>query len=449
MFAPAAQSNPQSHYAAMNNHAGKAPHDAKAQKASDDSRSSVGFGDKTPHDLKHDKGLGGRVEHTGSGKSGLSSGSGSIPSSTVRDAKPSVVYIHTERFERVETYSSSRSHSIAPSGPITAAEPSEHAEVAAGNILNFIEARLQMDLAASATPEELASRLEAGLDGFLQGFEEARGQLDDLGLLSDEMAAEIQGTYDLVMAGIADFEERFLQGGTIDKPEPRMIKSTASAETVEHNRSEAAQSNRFSFELTTADGDTVVINASSVGALISESLSQSSGRVEFGHSLMQASYQSSEFSLSVEGELDEAEMAAINDLLGQVSELSTSFFDGDLDQAFASALNLGYDSSEIVQFSLNLSQSSVQRVTQAYQQFIPSAVSALGSPDEQQAPVALTERLKPLGSFVQGLIETLESASYFSAPGDLIEQLAEFFDRPEQPRFQLTVSQLLEGIESL
>lgn len=426
MFASAAHSNPHSQYASLNNQAGKTPHETKHQQTSDESRGSAG-----PE----------------KGKSGVALNSEPVASNPVRDARPSVVYIHSERFERQETYSSTSARSLTPAGEVLVSEPSEHAEVAAGNILNFIEAQLKKDLAASATPEELASRLEAGLDGFLQGFEEARGQLDDLGLLNEEMDAEIQGTYDLVLAGIADFEEQFLDGGSIDKPEPRLSAPT-SVESIEHSRSETAQSNRFSFELTTADGDSVVIHASSVDALISESLSQSSNGREFGQSLMQASYQSSEFALSVDGELDEAEMAAIGDLLGQVSQLSVSFFEGDLDQAFASALNLGYDSSEIVQFSLNLSQSSVQRVTQAYQQFIPSAVSGLDNSNEA-APVALTERMKPLGSFVQGLIDTLESASHFSAPEDLIEQLAEFFDRPEQPRFQATLMQLLEGVESL
>jgi len=426
MFAPAAQSNPHSHYAAPNNQAGKAPQDANPRQTIDE-----------PRDI---------VAHSGRGQPDLNEIT--PPSTDLRDAKPSVVYIHSERYERVETYSSSsiNSRDLAPAGEVTALAPSEYAEVAAGNILNFIEAQLQTDLAASATPEDLASRLEAGLDGFLQGFEEARAQLDDLGLLSDDMEVEIQGTYDLVLAGIAGFEEKFLEGGSIDKPEPRLA-APMTAETAVSNRSEVAQSNRFSFELTTADGDTVVIQASSVDAQIIESLSQSSGGREFSHSLTQASFQSRDFSLQVEGELDDAEMAAISDLLGQMNDLSASFFAGDLDQAFESALNLGYDSSEIVQFSLNLSQSSVQRVTQAYQQFIPSAVTTLEAPE--QAPVALAERMKPLGSFVQGLLDTLESASHFSAPEDLIEQLAEFFDNAEKPRFQSTLTQLLEGIENM
>ncbi len=191
--------------------------------------------------------------------------------------------------------------------------------------------------------------------------------------------------------------------------------------------------------------DTVVIQARSVNAMISESLSQSSQDGAESYSLTQAFSQSSEFELVVDGELDDRELAAISDLLGQVSELCESFFSGDLDGAFKEAFNLGYDSSEIVQFSLNLSQSSVQRVTQAYQQFIPSAVSELDKPEN--APVALSERMKPLGSFVQGLLDTLETASHFSSPDDLIEQLAEFFDRPEKPRFQVALSQLLEGLE--
>jgi len=422
MFAPATQPNPQSYYAAPNNHAGKAPHGDKPQQGSGEPR--------------------GNIDHIARGKPSEGADQAEKPTiAAVRDAKPSVVYIHRERYERVDTYSATGSRGLAP---VEAAGPSEHAEVAAGNILQFIEAQMRTDLAASATPKELASRLEAGLDGFLQGFEEARSQLNDLGLLSSEMDAEIQGTYDLVLAGIADLENEFLDGASITKPEPRLVAPVA-VETNAVSRSEAVQSSRFSFELTTADGDTVVIQARSVNAMISESMSQSSQEGAGSYSLTQAFSQNSEFELVVEGHLDDRELAAISDLLGQVSELSESFFSGDLDGAFNEALNLGYDSSEIVQFSLNLSQSSVQRVTQAYQQFIPSTVSELDS--AENAPAALSERLKPLGSFVQGLLDTLETASYFSSPDDLIDQLAEFFDRPERPRFQVALSQLLEGLE--
>lgn len=369
------------------------------------------------------------------------------PADPVRDARPSVVYIHSQRFERVDTYSSSSVGGSKPVEETAAVEPSELAEAAAATILGFIERQLQLDTAEGASGEQLTSRLESGLEGFLQGFAEASEQLDAAGLLTDEMKTEIQGTYDLVMSGVANLEERYLDGGSISRPEPAIVSAPVQSTQAAYARTESAQSSQFSFELTTADGDTVTIHASSLEAMLSESLARetqgANGQLGFREH-QQAYYQGTEFSLKVDGELDDHELSAINDLLGQVRDLSETFFSGDLDGAFEEALGLGYDSSAIADFSLNLSQTSVKRVTEAYQQFAPA--------QPEQAAVAgakvasLNERLQPLGSFVQGLLDTLESASRFSAPGSLIEQLAEFFDRDENPRFQSSVSQLLAGL---
>lgn len=78
---------------------------------------------------------------------------------------------------------------------------------AAGTILLFIENRLQADAAAGMSTEDLQSRLDAGLEGFLQGFNEAKQMLSDAGLLSDELMASIGATYDKVLAGLASIAE--------------------------------------------------------------------------------------------------------------------------------------------------------------------------------------------------------------------------------------------------
>src|SRR5690606_36648763 len=84
------------------------------------------------------------------------------------------------------------------------------AEKVAGNILGFIERRLLLDAQEGATPEQLQSRLEAGLSRFKQGFAEAREKLEALNLLSEGVAADIGRTYDLVLEGIDALRARFL-----------------------------------------------------------------------------------------------------------------------------------------------------------------------------------------------------------------------------------------------
>ncbi|MGN0921337.1 MAG: DUF5610 domain-containing protein [Cellvibrio sp.] len=85
------------------------------------------------------------------------------------------------------------------------------ADKVAGNILGFIERRLMLDVADGATPDQLQSRLEAGLRGFELGYGQAKEQLEALAMLSPEISSDIQSTYDLVLKGLDDLRDRFLK----------------------------------------------------------------------------------------------------------------------------------------------------------------------------------------------------------------------------------------------
>src|SRR6187431_1466302 len=112
------------------------------------------------------------------------------------------------------------------------------AEKVAGNILGFIERRLQMDVAEGATQEELQARLEAGLSGFKKGFAEASEKLEALSLLNPEIKADIGKTYDLVLEGIDDLRSKFIQATEADT----QSKSTQPAEFIKTANSKPASS---------------------------------------------------------------------------------------------------------------------------------------------------------------------------------------------------------------
>lgn len=315
------------------------------------------------------------------------------------------------------------------------------AEKVAGNILGFIERRLQMDVAEGATQEALQARLEAGLAGFKKGFAEASEKLEALSLLSPEIKADIGKTYDLVLEGIDDLHSKFIQATEVE-PQP---KSTQSPEVIKtatskspagkldvpeflpaapssylaYGNYEYGRAREFNFELTTKEGDKVIIKAAS-----SEGFAVEAGRTARGNnstSAMNASYSASQsFSLSVDGDLNEEELDAINHLLGQVNDLASQFFDGNLDVAFDQAMNMGYDAEQIGSFSLNLAQAEIRQVTQAYQTFEPNRAS--GSSDPQQ----LTDQLLPLGNFIRDLLASLDrAAAEFNEPKSLLSGIAE------------------------
>ncbi len=91
---------------------------------------------------------------------------------------------------------------------------SERIAATAGAIVDFIALRLAQDVADGATQEELQSRLQAGLDGFLSGYGDAAQQLEGLGQLSPDIAAEIQGTFDKVIEGIDKLSQQYLDEGS-------------------------------------------------------------------------------------------------------------------------------------------------------------------------------------------------------------------------------------------
>lgn len=311
------------------------------------------------------------------------------------------------------------------------------AEKVAGNILGFIERRLQLDIAEGATSEELQTRLEAGLSGFKKGFAEASEKLEALSLLSPEIKTDIGKTYDLVLEGIENLRAKF-----IDSPDTHPVstnngelKTIATSKPVAprlevpdflpaavstqlgYGNYEYGRARAFSFELITKDGDKVTIKATS-----SEGLAVEAGRVTRdanSSATITGSHSSAEsFSLAVEGELNAEELAAINDLLGRVNDLAGQFFAGNLDRAFEQAMSLGYDEKQISSFALNLAQVEIQQITRAYQRVEPRF-------PESSEQNLLNNQLLPLGNFIRELLNSLDRASTFKVPQQLIGNMAE------------------------
>ncbi|MBI9092556.1 MAG: hypothetical protein JEZ12_25350 [Desulfobacterium sp.] len=59
---------------------------------------------------------------------------------------------------------------------------------------------------------------------------------------------------------------------------------------------------------------------------------------------------------SIEGDLDDGELGAIAELLGNINDLAQTFFDSDFQAAFEMAMELGYDQDELTGFALDLNR---------------------------------------------------------------------------------------------
>lgn len=314
-------------------------------------------------------------------------------------------------------------------------------EKVAGRILSFIEQRLQSEQAAGADPSKLKGLLEQARSGVEKGFAEARKILDGMGVLQGKVASDIDDTYQKIQDGFSDLDKRF-------NPDAALVEG--STNIAAYSERFAAQAETFDMEVTTRDGDRLRISIAQASANWSQSgvVASSNGN---GSSVVASSQSGSMqiggWQVSVEGELDDEERAALEKLFGQVQDLSNKFYAGDLSGAFDRAMALEMDGEQLASMSLRLTQTTVRQATDAY-----SAVAQDGG----QAASAVNSSLI---DYAQGLLEALRSANQVAEEGtaktsllDMLKggfSLDERFDSGRLDKAEQLNSRLLDGLQNL
>ncbi|WP_167141395.1 DUF5610 domain-containing protein [Pseudomonas sp. OTU750018] len=314
-------------------------------------------------------------------------------------------------------------------------------EKVAGRILGFIEQRLQSEQAAGADPSKLKGLLEQARSGVEKGFAEARKILDGMGVLQGKVASDIDDTYQKIQDGFSDLDKRF-------NPDAALV--GGSTNIAAYSERFAAQAETFDMEVTTRDGDRLRISIAQASANWSQSgvVASSNGN---GSSVVASSQSGSlqigVWQVSVEGELDDEERAALEKLFGQVQDLSNKFYAGDLSGAFDRAMALDMDGEQLASMSLRLTQTTVRQATDAY-----SAVAQDGG----QAASAVNSSLI---DYAQGLLDALRSASQVAEEGtaktsllDMLKggfSLDERFDSGRLDKAEQLNSRLLDGLQNL
>ncbi|MBC9250389.1 hypothetical protein A9179_08910 [Pseudomonas alcaligenes] len=279
----------------------------------------------------------------------------------------------------------------------------------ADRVIGAINQRLQSEAAAGADPQELQDLLTQAREGVEKGFAEARKILDGMGVLQGQVADDIDSTYSKIQDGLDDLADQ------LNTPAPDS--QAGSAAVAAYSERFAARAETFDMQVTTRDGDRLSISIASASANWSQSsvaaASSGNGSAMVANS-QSGTLQIGGWQVTVEGELDDEELAALKDLFGQVQDLSGKFYAGDLSGAFDRAMQLDMDGSQLASMSLHLTQTSVRQATDAY-----SAVAQQGG----QAASALNDDLL---DYARGLLDALHSADALAddAQGTL-EQLLE------------------------
>jgi hypothetical protein len=205
-------------------------------------------------------------------------------------------------------------------------DPKEIAHRILEYIAGFIEtAREQGD--DDTLIESLMAQARAGVD---LGFEQARDELDEAGVLDDELVGRLDESYELIQQGLDELEAgRYV---------PR------ARENVGVHRQEMSR-----MDLTTADGDKVSL---AFGYHLAGDITYADDTQAIAMQLSERS----ELMVSVEGDLSREELKRIADLVVDLDSLGSLFFSQDLDHAFEHASLLGFDDSLLASIANNYQQ---------------------------------------------------------------------------------------------
>jgi hypothetical protein len=314
-------------------------------------------------------------------------------------------------------------------------------EKVAERVLGFIDQRLRSEKADGADPDKLQGLLDQARAGIQKGFDDARKVLDGLGVLGGKVADDIDDTFDRIQDGLDQLQKTYTQ--------PAQSPQAGGAVAVAgYSERFNAQAESFDLEVKTRDGDKLRISIAQASSNWSRSsvAAASDGK----NSLLSVSSQSSSlqigsWQIEVEGELDDEEKAALSDLLGQVQDISSKFYSGDVAGAFDRAMALDMDGEQLASMSLHLTQTKVMQATDAY-----GAVAQQGG----QAASAVNGNLK---DYANSLLDALRSAGELAENGrGALEELLkggfgldERFDPNQLAKAERFNSRLLDGLQPL
>lgn len=236
-------------------------------------------------------------------------------------------------------------------------------EEVARNVMDFLTSHIEGAKKGGASDEKLEELLAQARAGVEMGFEQARDELEGMNMLSDDVQEGMDRSYDAIGKGINDLESSLFE---TEKNEADLV-----TDSVINREIGLQETEQGSISIKTRDGDDVNI---SFGSQTTLGQSQS---FEGNQSSSQTSFNTTQsFSIKVEGDLNDEELEAINGLVTDISKLADEFFNGDVQKAFEQASDLGFDASQIAQFSLDFTEVKQVAVREHY------------APNQSSSPIA-------------------------------------------------------------
>lgn len=229
----------------------------------------------------------------------------------------------------------------------TAKMPLFDFEEVARNVLSFVGNVIKKASADGASDDKLSSLFDQARYGVSKGIK----------LAENELGAN---STDEVKQGIAKSKASIFDG--IQKLETSIFDKTEKNDTIVSDSLSLQKAELSEFSVHTRDGDEVQIRFGVRESTSKESFMAYNGILQ-GSLIYQ---QTSSFSLQIKGDLDEAELQAIGDLVAQADDVANTFYHGDIEKSYNKALEIGFDNKELSSFALQLTKVESSQKIQKY-----------------------------------------------------------------------------------
>ena len=164
-------------------------------------------------------------------------------------------------------------------------------------------------------------------------------------------------------------------------------------------------------QLTTAEGDTVTVNLSRNQTVTAGRASNADGEAGFA-----GSASGTQISIRIEGELNEEESEAIEEVIEDVAKLAARLYSGEVTSAFARLQKLDVDAEQLTGIALSLSSRYAYTAVSTYTGVSATTAAVAGSapsatPVSAEAPpAAVTAEAAPVAALPASPAETATGA---------------------------------------
>lgn len=243
--------------------------------------------------------------------------------------------------------------------------------------------RVSRALDGVSDDEARIALLEKAAEGIAQGIAEARQILEKAGVLNGSVAETVDAIAEQLQAGLQELAANIVPVAPVKREVVSAVDTATPAAQAPASVTNSQASigvgvlvqRSANISIETQDGDVITLdfNRSEAAAVAVEGQAGANG-VSVSFSAVRVV--SSDLNYSVQGELDEGEVEALDELLSKISKVADTFFGGQIAAAFEKASNLELDTEELSRYSIALQSTVVQTVVSRYQQ-----VAELGNAD--------------------------------------------------------------------